>query len=86
MPRIAEFYGLVVSMYWDDHPPPHFHVRYGEHEALVVIDDGSIYSGSLPRRALRLARTWRALHVDELLDAWNRAAAHGDPGTIDPLP
>jgi hypothetical protein len=20
-------------MYWDDHPPPHFHALYGEHEA-----------------------------------------------------
>ena len=35
MPRICSFYGIVIVMYFDDHPPPHFHARYGEHEAQV---------------------------------------------------
>ena len=30
MPRISYFYGIIVSMYSSDHPPPHFHARYGE--------------------------------------------------------
>ncbi len=25
-------------MYYADHPPAHFHVLYGEHEAVVKID------------------------------------------------
>ena len=29
MPEISRFYGIVISMYYDDHNPPHFHVRYG---------------------------------------------------------
>ena len=29
MPRISEFYGIVVEMYWSDHNPPHFHAKYG---------------------------------------------------------
>jgi hypothetical protein len=33
MPTISEFFGIVIRMYWDDHPPPHFHALYGEHEA-----------------------------------------------------
>ncbi|MGI8549822.1 MAG: DUF4160 domain-containing protein, partial [Dehalococcoidia bacterium] len=32
MPRISTFYGLVISMYFNDHAPPHFHVTYGEYE------------------------------------------------------
>jgi len=32
MPSISRFYGIVVSMYSSDHPPPHFHARYGEYE------------------------------------------------------
>ena len=33
MPTISEFFGILIRMYWDDHPPPHFHALYGEHEA-----------------------------------------------------
>jgi len=28
MPRISEFYRIVISLYWAEHPPPHFHARY----------------------------------------------------------
>ncbi len=29
VPQTSQFFGIVVAMYHDDHPPPHFHVRYG---------------------------------------------------------
>lgn len=32
MPRISEFFGIVISLYWAEHPPPHFHAPYGEAE------------------------------------------------------
>jgi len=32
------FFGIVVAMYYDDHPPPHFHVRYGEYR--LRFEDG----------------------------------------------
>ena len=48
-PRLAEFYGIVIYMYWRDHNPPHFHALYGGTEAQVLIDGGEILSGlSLP--------------------------------------
>lgn len=28
----------VITMYYRDHEPPHFHAIYGEHEAQVVIE------------------------------------------------
>ena len=37
MPEICRFYGLVMTMYWNDHQPPHFHVRYGEWQAEIDI-------------------------------------------------
>lgn len=86
VPRLSEFYGLSVFMYWRDHAPPHFHVEYGEAEALILVDDGTVYAGTLPRRALRLVREWRALHRDELVEAWDRVSRREDPGTIEPLP
>ena len=26
--RISEFYGIVIEMYFADHPPPQLHARY----------------------------------------------------------
>lgn len=66
MPRISEFYGITIYMYWRDHNPPHFHAMYGSDEALVSIADGSLIAGSLPPRALRLVEEWRALHQSQL--------------------
>ena len=37
MPRLSEFYGIVIYMYFADHNPPHFHAIYAEHEALIRI-------------------------------------------------
>lgn len=86
MPRLSAFYGVVIYMYWRDHPPPHFHAQYGDDEALIEIAEGHIYAGSLPPRAQALVLEWRALHADELAGAWERASRREDPGTIDPLP
>jgi hypothetical protein len=58
MPRISAFYGIVVTMYSSDHAPPHFHARYGEYEAQIIIDTGDPLAGQLPIRALRLIREW----------------------------
>jgi hypothetical protein len=38
MPEISRFLGIIVAMFYDDHVPPHFHVRYGEHRAIVAIE------------------------------------------------
>ncbi len=86
VPRISAFYGIVIAMYFDDHPPPHFHARYGEHQAQIVIATGDVLHGELPRRALKLVEEWAALHRDELLDDWERAQRDEPLVTIAPLP
>jgi hypothetical protein len=35
MPEISRFFGIVVQMYYADHDPPHFHVRYAGQRALL---------------------------------------------------
>jgi hypothetical protein len=37
MPTISRFFGILISMYFDDHAPPHFHARYGGEKALIAI-------------------------------------------------
>ncbi len=43
MPTIAWFFGIAIQMYCDDHPPPHIHMRYNEHQAKVRNRDGRAY-------------------------------------------
>ncbi len=85
MPRLAEFFGIVVTMFYRDHPPPHFHAVYGEFEAEVEIDPIQIIEGELPRRAQSLVIEWAALHQDELRQSWELARAKQPLPRIPPL-
>ena len=85
MPRICEFFGMVVYMYYNDHRPSHFHAEYDEHEASFAIDTLEILDGELPRRPRVFVVEWASLHQDELRENWERAR-HGLPlQPIDPL-
>lgn len=86
MPRLSEFYGIVIAMYFFDHQPPHFHARYAEHDAVIAIGDGSVIAGSLPTTALRLVRAWAVLRREELESDWARVVEGELPDPIDPLP
>lgn len=86
VPRLSEFYGIVVYMYTREHGVAHFHARYGDDEAVVDIGTATVLVGHLPPRQTRLVHTWAELHRTELLEAWNRASSGEPLGTIDPLP
>jgi hypothetical protein len=86
VPRISAFYGIVIEMYFEDHPPPHFHALYAGDEALIVIDTGEVYAGALPTRALRLVREWLELHSTEMQANWELASQLYPTSAIEPLP
>lgn len=75
MPVISFFFGIVIRMYHDEHPPPHFHAIYQDFEAFVGIADGEIIRGRLPKRAARIVRQWALDHHDELVANWARGEA-----------
>ena len=85
VPRISAFYGIVIEMYFGDHPPPHFHARYSGDTAKIEIATGAEMAGSLPGRALRLVREWMEGHHDELEANWERAVRFERPVPIEPL-
>jgi len=37
VPILSVFFGIIVRMWHDDHPPPHIHVEYQNFEALMKI-------------------------------------------------
>jgi hypothetical protein len=85
MPTISHFYGITIRMYFDDHPPPHFHAYYGSDAAKVDINSLEIQEGKLRRRTLALVVEWAEGHRDELLENWRLAEAHRPLNQIDPL-
>ena len=62
MPRICEFFGVVIYMYYNDHRPAHFHAEYAEREALFAIETLEILEGDLPRRPRAFVIEWASLH------------------------
>jgi hypothetical protein len=85
VPEICRFYGIVIKMFYADHPPPHFHAEYGEHEALITIADAKVFAGSLPTRALSMVKEWAELHRAELKQEWESARLAQPLNRIDPL-
>jgi hypothetical protein len=85
LPRISDFYGIAIYMYYRDHAPPHFHAIYGEFEAEIEIASAQICVGELPRRALSLVTDWAELHRDELQQNWDLARQAQPLNPIDPL-
>jgi hypothetical protein len=85
MPRISEFYGIVIYMFRGDHNPPHFHAYYAEFEASFEIETGLLLRGRLPRRAFSLVQEWSTIHRQELLANWELARAKRTLLPIPPL-
>jgi hypothetical protein len=85
VPEISRFFGIIVAMYYDDHPPPHFHVRYGEHRAILEIAPVALLAGTLPPRVLGLVIEWATRHQGELELNWRRAREQAPLHPIEPL-
>ena len=81
MPEICRFLGIVITMYIDEHNPPHFHIRYNEHRAVMSIVDLNLLAGRLPARVRGLVEEWAELHQPELMQMWHSKAFR----RIDPL-
>jgi hypothetical protein len=84
MPEISRFLGIVIRMYYRDHPPPHFHAEYGEFEITVEIETGAI-NGRFPRRAQMAVLEWNNIHRGELLADWDLAREERPLDRIEPL-
>ena len=85
MPQISSFFGIVISMFHDEHNPPHFHAKYGEHTCCIDIHTLGIIEGWLPARALGLVVEWAILHKAELTENWHHVERQEALDKITPL-
>ena len=79
MPEIARFYGIIIKLFFGDHPPPHFHAVYGEYVGLFNIETLEMIEGDLPKRARKLVIEWAGLHRNELIEMWDKQEFHKLP-------
>ena len=72
MQEIARFYGIIIKLFFSDHPPPHFHATYGEHVGLFDINTLEMIEGDLPKRAKKLIAEWAMMNKNELKNMWDK--------------
>lgn len=85
MPEISLFFGIRVTMFYNDHTPPHFHAEYNGSSALVDIVNIQVIKGFLPNKQLRLVLAWCTIHQDELMQNWELAKSNQPLNKIRPL-
>jgi len=85
MPEISRFLGIIITINYSDHPPPHFHVRYRDQKALVDIERLTLIEGKLTPRVLGLVIEWAAMYQSQLQNNWELARQQQPLEKIEPL-
>ena len=85
MPEISRFLGISITMYFNDHMPPHFHAEYNNQEAAFAIENLSIIAGSLPPRITGFVIEWASQHQKELMANWSLMNTNGTFKKVPPL-
>ena len=73
MPQISAGCGIKIYIYFEDHPPPHFHAIGGGYEVIVEISSGRVLKGSAPRTELMRIINWGIENGIGLADNWQNA-------------
>ena len=82
MPTVAVVDGIKIMFYNDEHPPPHFHARFGEHLAVINLETFAIMRGFLPRPQYRKVVAWARDRHDALRLAWDACERDRNPGQV----
>lgn len=85
MPEISRFFGIIISMYYNEHNPPHFHARYGDYKVEIDIENLSVLAGKFPPRAMGLVIEWATRYQRELMADWELARQQIMLNDIEPL-
>ncbi len=85
MPEICRFLGIIITINYNDHAPPHFHVRYDGQRAIVGVQSLTVLQGRLSPRVFGLVMEWAALHQGELMGNWDLARQQAPLQSIRPL-
>ena len=85
MPTISNFYGIKITMYYDDHGIAHFHAKVADHEAKYNVETLELIEGDLPTAKQKLVDAWAILHHREIIANAKRIKRRLKLRKIDPL-
>ena len=72
MGRLHTIGKIIITVYANDHLPPHFHVIHPDFEALIEIETLMIIAGSLPSRFRKDVMAWVSANIAVIKTEWNR--------------
>lgn len=87
MPTISQFYGIIVSMFFDDndrHHLPHMHVEYSGCNSTFDLE-GNLIVGNIPNKQRKLVEAWIEIHKEELYKLWYLVQDGKETFKIEPL-
>ena len=88
MPIISQFYGIVISMYYEEdkgkHHKPHIHIRYNNEKAIFDFY-GKILEGKIGNKQRKMIEAWIEIHKEELETLWKLMKEGEEYFKIDPL-
>lgn len=68
MPVYEFLDGIKISVFMNDHVPPHIHASIGEFESLIDINQVTLMVGNLPKKYLRKVLLFVKENQVELLE------------------
>jgi hypothetical protein len=68
--KVATLNGLKIQIFSNEHPPPHFRVKYAGETANFTIKDCTKINGGLNKWE-RNIRYWHASNKQNLINVWN---------------
>jgi hypothetical protein len=78
MPAVKRFDRCRIEMYFDDHPPPHFHViTRPDERAVYSIATLALLAGEADPRDTADALAWAAGNKAELRARWRKYSEEG---------
>lgn len=84
MPKLSEFYGIIIYMFFSDHTPPHFHANYQGYDMLVEIMSGQT-KGDFPKRGRSMVLSWLKQNKPAIVESWNLLQEEGKIRKVKPL-
>lgn len=72
MGKLHQIGKVIITVYANDHLPPHFHAIHPDFEALIEIETLTIRAGGLSAASSRQVMNWAAANLDVIKAEWNR--------------
>lgn len=76
LPIAAIVDGVQIVFYASEHPPPDFHAKFAEHQAVIDIESLVVTDGSLPVAKRRKVLAWAATRKAKPALAFIQATSH----------